>query len=162
MKLTDKQLNFAIYFLECLLGTVIGYQLYRLHPVAGAWCLLSIILVLSPDKKDAMDLAMNRIKANIIGATIGLLIFYIHPINLLMVTLGIALTLLFCELLKVRTASRTAMISVLIVTMHEPGQHLWDVAMERALGVVTGCLIGVILTYVFHVLLKARKSHKNG
>lgn len=155
MKLTDKRLNFATYFIECLLGTVIGYQLYLLHPVVGAWCLLSIILVLAPDKKDAMELAINRIKANLIGATIGLLIFYIHPINLLMVTLGIVLTLLCCEFMKVQAASRTAMISVLIVTMHEPGQHLWDVALERAVGVVSGCLIGVFLTYIFHIILKS-------
>lgn len=162
MKLTDKQFNFAIYFLECLLGTVIGYQLYRLHPVAGAWCLISIILVLSPDKKDAMNLAMNRIKANIIGSIIGLIIFYIHPINLFMVTLGIVLTLSFCEIFHVQSASRTAMISVLIVTLHEPGLHLWDVAIERALGVVTGCSIGVVLTYVFHVILSYRRKRKQG
>ncbi len=159
MKLTDKRLNFATYFLECLLGTVIGYQLYKLHPVGGAWCLLSIILVLAPDKKDAMELAINRIKANIIGATIGLMIFYIHPINLLMVTVGIVLTLLCCELLRVQAASRTAMISVLIVTMHEPGQHFWDVALERAVGVVSGCLIGVTLTYIFHVILKSLRKN---
>lgn len=158
--ISEKHFYFLSYLLECLLGTAIGYFLYKIHPIVGAWSLFSIILVLSPDRKDAMNLAVIRIKANLIGAAVGLIIFWVHPINLFMVSLGIVLTLIACELLKLQVASRTAMISVLIITLHEPGQHFWDIALERAGGVFAGCMIGVVLTYIFHVLLQSSRFFK--
>jgi len=120
-QLRENRLYFITYALECLIGTLIGYSLYRLHPVIGAWSLLSIILVLSPDRKDALNLAINRIKANLIGSSTGLILFSFLPMGLMTICLGVFLTLVFCRFLKLEVASRTAMISVLIVTMHEPG-----------------------------------------
>jgi uncharacterized membrane protein YgaE (UPF0421/DUF939 family) len=119
----------------------------------GAWCLISILLVLAPDRKDAMTLAKTRIKANLVGATIGLIIFSIHPVNLLMICIGITLTIIACELLKLQTATRSASIAVLIITMHEPGQHFWNVALERAGGVLAGCVIGMLITLAFHTTI---------
>jgi uncharacterized membrane protein YgaE (UPF0421/DUF939 family) len=150
--------NFLLYVLEYLVGTVIGFILYKSYPSIGAWCLFSILLVLSPDRKDAMNLAMNRIKANLIGAGIGLALFAIHPINLAMICIGIAAALVVCEWFKLQAVNRSAMIAVLIITMHEPGQHFWDVAVQRAAGVVLGCLVGVILTYCFHHIISRIKK----
>jgi len=116
-------------------------------------------LVLAPDDKDAMNLATNRIIANVVGACIGLALFYIHPINLFMICIGIAASILVCELLKLQTATRSAGVALLIITMHEPGQYFWDVALERAGGVISGCIIGIILTYLFHIpFLRSRKT----
>ena len=148
---------FICYALECFLGTIIGYYLYLFHPVMGLWSLLSIILVLSPDRKDAMNLALGRIKANLIGSSTGLMCFAIFPVGLVTTCIGVMTTLLICKLLKLELASRTAMISVLIVTIHEPGEYFWEIAIERAIGVGVGCLIGVILTYIFYNLLRLIK-----
>lgn len=157
--MTPKQSNLLLYILKCLIGTTIGFYLYRLSPTLGAWCLISIILVLAPDDKDAMNLATNRIIANVVGACIGLALFYIHPINLFMICIGIAASILVCELLKLQTATRSAGVALLIITMHEPGQYFWDVALERAGGVISGCIIGIILTYLFHIpFLRSRKT----
>jgi uncharacterized membrane protein YgaE (UPF0421/DUF939 family) len=157
--LTPKRSNLLLYILKCLIGTAIGFYLYRLSPTLGAWCLISIILVLAPDDKDAMNLATNRIIANVVGACIGLTLFYIHPINLFMICLGITASILVCELLKLQTATRSAGVALLIITMHEPGQYFWDVALERAGGVISGCIIGIILTYMFHIpFLRSRKT----
>lgn len=100
-----------------------------------------------------MALAMNRIKANLVGAAVGLLLFYIHPINILMISIGIITSLAICELFNLQAAARSAMVSVLIITLHQPGQYIWNVALERAGGVMTGCVIGVILTFVFHKII---------
>jgi uncharacterized membrane protein YccC len=62
-----KTSDLLLFVLVCLLGTVIGFFLYRISPVLGQWCLFSILLVLAPDRKDVMPLAMNRIKANLVG-----------------------------------------------------------------------------------------------
>ena len=151
--LSKKLVDWLLFVLECLIGTAIGFYLYRLYPTIGAWSLISIILVLSPDRRDAMNLALNRIKANVIGASIGLILFFIHPINLLMICIGIAAAITACELLGLSTVARSAMVAVLIITMHEPGQYFWDVALERAGGVILGCIIGVLITYVFHIVV---------
>lgn len=157
--MTPKQSNLLLYILKCLIGTAIGFYLYRLSPTLGAWCLISIILVLAPDDKDAMNLATNRIIANVVGAGIGLTLFYIHPINLFMICLGITASILVCELLKLQTATRSAGVALLIITMHQPGEYFWDVALERAGGVISGCVIGIILTYLFHIpFLRSRKT----
>lgn len=149
--ITKEQKDFITFIVECLIGTVIGFLLYRYYPVIGAWSLFSIILVLAPDRKDAMALASNRIKANLIGAFIGLIVSYFHPVSLLMICLGVAVAMTLCEWANLKAVTKSAVVAILIITMHEPGQYFWNIAMERAGGVMLGCIIGVIITYVFHV-----------
>lgn len=158
MEITQRQRNLLLYILECVAGTAIGFYLYRFYPTLGAWALISIILVLAPDRKDAMTLAKTRIKANLVGAMIGLAIFFIHPVNLLMMCIGVTLSIIACELLKLQPATRSAAIAVLIITMHEPGKYFWDVALERGGGVLAGCVIGMLITWIFHtVLIRSKK-----
>lgn len=148
--MSAKYVDLLLYILKSLLGVAIGFLLYNYNPTIGTWCLFSIVLVLTSDRKDSMNLAMTRIKANFVGAAIGLLLFLIHPINLSMICIGITVAIAFCELFNLQAATRSACVSVLIITMHEPGKYFWDVALERAAGVLCGCIIGVIITYLFH------------
>lgn len=120
--------------------------------------MFSILLVVSPDHKDAVNLAVNRINANIIGAFVGLGLLYFYPITFPMLALGTIITLIACEILKLQHVARSAMIAVLIITSHEQGKHFWDVALERAFGVIVGCLIGVTLTFTFHHIVKTSKQ----
>ena len=46
--------------------------------------------------------------------------------------------------------SRSALAAVAIIILHEPGPHLWDAAAERAAMVIAGCLLGLLITFVFH------------
>ncbi len=151
--MTNKQSDFIIYLVKCLIGVIIGFYLFRRYPEVGAWSLVSIVLVLSPDRKDAMNLAINRIKANIIGASIGLALFYIHPMNLLMMSIGVLLTIIVCQLLKLQDVSRSASVAVVIILLHQRGAYFWNVALERAGGVVGGCVMAMLITYIFHQLL---------
>lgn len=154
-----KQADVLLYILKCLIGTAIGFYLYRLSPTFGQWSLISIILVLAPDRKDALNLAINRIKANLVGAVVGLTLFYIHPITLLTICMGVAVSIVICEFLNIQVATRTAIVSVLIITMHEPEKYFWGIALERAAGVVSGCVIGVVITYLFHItILKSKRT----
>ena len=151
MIITKERKDFIVFMAECLIGTVIGLVLYRIYPVIGAWCLFSIILVLSPDRKDAMTLAINRIKANLIGASIGLAISYFHPVSLITMCIGIAVAMAICEWFHLKAVTKTAIVAILIITMHAPGEYFWNIALERAFGVMLGCVIGVIITYFFHI-----------
>jgi len=105
--LTTENKNSLFFILECVLGIVIGFVLYRFYPVIGSWCLFSIILVLAPDRKDALTLATNRIKANLIGAFIGIRISYFHPVSLPVICIGVAVAMLICEWLKLQTVTKS-------------------------------------------------------
>jgi len=146
-----------MYIIKCLIGVAIGFYLYRKYPEIGEWCLISIVLVLSPDRKDAMNLALIRIKANMVGAGIGLTLFFIHPMNLLMMSIGVTLTIITCRLLKLQEVTRAAAVAVIIILLHQKGQYFWDVALERAGGVLGGCLIAMLITYTFHVTIRKFK-----
>jgi uncharacterized membrane protein YgaE (UPF0421/DUF939 family) len=146
----QKQVDFLLYVLKCLIGAVIGFLIYRSFPEGGAWTLVSILLVLSPEGKDAIKLAEVRIKANLVGASTGLVLFFLHPPALIMICLGVVIVLVICELLKLHVATRSALASVIIICIHESGQYFWQVAVERAAGVIGGCLIALLITYLVH------------
>lgn len=153
-RLDRKHVLVLLYIVEAVIGTGIGYYLYHLYPVLGNWTLISVVLVLAPDRRDAIALAVSRIKANLVGAAVGLGLFYLHPINFPMICLGLAISIVICDALGIQAATRTATVAILIILLHEPGKHLWEIATERAVGVVLGCLIGVFITYLFHLLIR--------
>ncbi|RYE09692.1 MAG: FUSC family protein [Sphingobacteriaceae bacterium] len=146
----QKQIDFLLYVAKCLIGAIIGFIIYRAYPEGGAWSMVSILLVLSPEGKDAITLAEVRIKANLVGAGTGLLLFFIHPPALIMVCLGVIMVLVICELLKLQVATRSALASVVIICIHESGRYFYQVALERAAGVIGGCLIALLITYLVH------------
>lgn len=149
----QKQIDFLLYVAKCVIGAIIGFLIYRAYPEGGAWSLISILLVLSPEGKDAINLAEVRIKANLVGAATGLLLFFLHPPALIMVCLGVMIVLVTCELLKLQLASRSALASVVIICIHESGKYFYQVALERAAGVILGCLIALLITYLVHYKL---------
>lgn len=146
----QKQIDFLFYVLKCLIGATIGFFIYRAFPEGGAWTLVSILLVLSPEGKEAINLAEVRIKANLVGAGTGLLLFFLHPPAYIMICVGVVIVLVVCELLKLQVATRSALASVVIISIHEQGHYFWQVAIERAAGVVGGCLIALLITYIVH------------
>lgn len=149
----QKQIDFLLYVVKCLIGATAGFFIYRAYPEGGAWSLVSILLVLSPEGKDAINLAEVRIKANLVGAGTGLLLFFLHPPALIMICLGVAIVLVICELLKLQVAARSALASVVIICIHESGKYFYQVALERAGGVIGGCLIALLITYLVHYKL---------
>ena len=61
------------YILKCLIGSSVCYALYRLFPEHQfQWSIISLLLVIAPEEKDSFKLSLDRMKANIIGAVIGL------------------------------------------------------------------------------------------
>lgn len=146
----QKQIDFLLYVLKCLIGAIIGFFLYRAFPESGAWSMISILLVLSPEGKDAINLAEVRIKANLVGAGTGLVLFFLHPPAFIMVCIGVAAVLIICEFLKLQVAARSALASVVIICIHESGKYFYQVALERAAGVIGGCLIALLITYIVH------------
>lgn len=139
--------DLVIYVLRCLIGFLIGYQLYLYFPEYEAyWTLLSIILVISPEAKDAKRLSVERFKSNVIGSILGLGCFIVYEPNVYIMLLGIVLTVVICFLFQLMNVARTAIVAFIIVAIHEQTQLTWLPAIYRFASVTIGCLIGLSIT----------------
>jgi len=157
---------FLIYLVECIIGVTIGSYCFHKNAEVGGWVLVSTIMVLAPDKDEAIKFAFNRIKANLVGAAVGLILTYIHSPNVYMITSGVVLAALGCELLNIRSAMRSATVGIVLISLTPPGKNFYDVACARVLGVIAGCTVAMLLTVVIHTLVrksgypvKFRKAH---
>ncbi|CAL1518286.1 FUSC family protein [Chitinophaga sp. MM2321] len=140
-----------IYAAKCVSGVLIVFLLSWLLDYQDViWVLISVMLVLSPDGSDAVTLAVTRIKANIVGAAAGFLLLLVHPNMLLMMCIAVFITVILCNILSLEAATRTALAATIIVMTHEAGQHLWDTAVGRVISVLAGCLLGLLITFLFH------------
>ena len=147
------------YSAKCVTGTLIVFILSSLLNYKDlGWCLISVILVLSPDGKDSVPLAFTRIKANITGASVGVLCLLISPTNMWVLSIALTVTLALCYLFKLDAGVRSALAATIIIMLHEEGKHIWDTALERVISVLAGCLLGLIITFAFHFRTKPEKS----
>ncbi|MCW3465662.1 FUSC family protein [Chitinophaga nivalis] len=140
-----------IYAAKCVSGVlaVMGLS-WLLNYQDVIWVLISVMLVLSPDGSDAVTLAVTRIKANAVGAASGFLLLLIHPNMIFMMCIAVMITVVLCNILYLEPATRTALAATIIVMTHEAGEHLWDTAVARVLSVLAGCLLGLLITFIFH------------
>ena len=113
--------RFIIYIFKCIIGVIFTYSLhlnfpkYRLY-----WILISFVLVLSPDDLESKKLSFNRIKGNVIGATLGIIFFFISPFgNVFIVCLGILSTIFLCYFLNLQNVIRMSLSSFVIVMIFQ-------------------------------------------
>jgi uncharacterized membrane protein YgaE (UPF0421/DUF939 family) len=151
------RLEFGEYIVKCLVGVSIGYLLLRAFPREygdSLWVLISILLSITVDNNSKV--AIDRMKANILGSTIGLLVFLLrNPSNLLTICIGVTLTIIVCYRLKLMDVSRTALVAFIIVVLYNAAHRTWNGALERMGSVVAGCLIGLVINHVFRHLVGA-------
>jgi uncharacterized membrane protein YgaE (UPF0421/DUF939 family) len=124
-----------------------------LHYPDISWCLISVILVLTPDNTEAVPLALTRIKANIVGGVASILCLLALAPTPLTIILAIIVTIVSCYFFRLMTGSRAAIAAVIIIMMHgmeytEP--FFWTATIKRLLAVIAGCFIGLLITLLFH------------
>jgi len=85
-----------------------------------------------------------------VGAAAGLIMLIVHPSTIVMVSGAIAITVAACTFLQLEASARSALAAAIIVTLHEAGIHVWDTALERIIAVLAGCVLGLVITFVFH------------
>ena len=118
------------------------------------------MLVLTPESDEAIPLAITRIKSNLIAGAASLLFLLFFPATPITIIVVIIVTILLCYKFKVMTGSRAAIAAVIIIMLHgmEYNQDsFWSVTLERISSVVIGCIIGLIITILFHK--KLLKKH---
>lgn len=149
-----------IYILECIVGLSICYTLYKNFPQHQFyWSMISAVLVIAPDGKDSDRLAFDRMKANILGSLIGLLLFLIHQPNLFLICIAVILTIIIGTFLKLNNALRSALSALVIVMIHEEEKSsTWHIAIERMGCVMVGCIIGLLITLISNSLDNSKKQ----
>jgi uncharacterized membrane protein YgaE (UPF0421/DUF939 family) len=161
--MNEKLKGFLIYASKCITGIVIVLILAHIfHYKNVAWGLISVILILSPDGKDAIQLAVARIKANGIGAVVGLIFLWIFHTELWALTLAVVVSIGLCYLFKLEASTRIAIATTIIIMLHEEGKHLWNIGVERVIAVIAGCLLGLIITFIFHWRGEQKEVDKKG
>lgn len=161
--LTSEQKDIALYIGKC----VTGFAALSLFGLAFnipdmSWVAISMLLVLTPDNREAVPLTVVRIKSNIVAAVSTLLFLLVTPNTTLAICLSITATILICYWLKLMAGSRAALAAVVIVALHPMGEHLWSTSAERVLAVITGCILGLVLTFAFHRQLPRRSDITGG
>lgn len=155
----ERTRSLLIYAGKCVTGTLIVFILsHILNYKDIGWCLISVILVLSPDGKESIPLAITRIKANTVGASVGMICLWISPTNMWILSVAVFITLAACYILKLDAAARSALAATIIIMLHEEGKHVWDTAIERLIAVLAGCIIALIVTFIFHFKEKGAKK----
>jgi uncharacterized membrane protein YgaE (UPF0421/DUF939 family) len=145
-----------LYIAKVITGVLIVFFIASLIDYKNvSWSLFSVILVLSPEGKDAVRIALDRIKANVIGASIGFFCLFIGPSDMWTISIALAVTIVVCFLLKLDDSARTAMAATVIIMLHQQGAHLWSTAIERVIAVMAGCALGLLITYFFHAIFYA-------
>jgi uncharacterized membrane protein YccC len=149
--MNDTHKNLLLYITKCVAAVSLIYFLsYLLHYPDIGWCLVSAVLVLSPNAKEALPLALTRIAANLVGSASILLCLLGGLPSVVTLSLAYCLAITACSLLHLMNASRTALAAVTIIMLHPTEAHLWDNSLERVLSVVTGCIVALVITLAFH------------
>jgi uncharacterized membrane protein YccC len=67
--MNDTHKNLLLYITKCVAAVSLIYLLsYLFHYPDVGWCLISAVLVLSPNAKEALPLALTRIATNLVGS----------------------------------------------------------------------------------------------
>lgn len=149
--MSGRVLSFLIYAVKCGSGTLLIFFISPFIPRADInWGLISVVLVLSADGKDSLTLAITRIKANIVGVTIGVVSLLITPTNMWILSLALVITLCLCYIFKLDAGIRSSLCATIIIMLHPAGSKIWETATERVVSVLTGCIVGLAVTFIFH------------
>lgn len=153
------QVDFGLYLVKCLLGASACYGLYVLFPdIQFSWSIVSVLLVLAPDFHDSVKLAVARMKANIIGAAIGLGTFLVRTPDLWSLLVSVVSTIFVCTFLQLGAATRTALAAVVIVLIQEKEHNDWNLGLQRMVAVVAGSVVALLLTLAFRNFPKKSRS----
>ncbi|OQA74232.1 MAG: hypothetical protein BWY32_03662 [bacterium ADurb.Bin243] len=146
-------LSYFIYILKCVSGASICYALYKFFPDHQfSWSIVSVLLVIAPESADSVRLACDRMKANILGASVGMSVFIVHTPEFISLCIAVAATILLATFIKLGGASRSALAALVIVLIQENEKNTWRSALERMGCVVSGCVVGLLVTVVFFKL----------
>ena len=150
-KPTPAESAILLYIAKTVTGVLILMTVGNLLNIPDvSWLIISMLLVLSPDSKEVVQLTVVRIKANLVASLASVLFLVLTKEVLVAICLSMVVTIVICYFFDLMTGARPALAAVIIILLHNQGLHLWSTAVERVAAVVAGCVFGLVLTYIFH------------
>ena len=145
-----------LYAFRCIIGVVLCYILYIQYPeLPFQWSMVSVVVAISPDNQ--ISLAIDRMKANLVGCAIGFMLFFIHPPSLIMLCIGVVLVIIVGLYFELKGSIRSALAALVVLMLYNVPVHDWRLAMDRLICVVIGCLIALLVTLCFNYIFKLMK-----
>jgi uncharacterized membrane protein YccC len=153
--MTPEKKNTAVYIAKVAVGVLACYLVsYAIPRIDYIWSLISVVLVLSPEGRDAHELALMRIKGNIVGCLVGVLFLFAEITNPVNIIAGAAVALFACHHLKILEAARSTLAALVITLMHMQATNPWEAGLTRVAAVVAGCIVALGVTFLFHSLFR--------
>jgi len=143
--LRESMLLAAIYTAQAVLCTAVLTLAYAWEkaPDVG-WAIISSILVLQPGITESLSASIVRILANIVGATVALIVVGFLGIGLWQVLAAIVVIVFICELLRLDMGLRAACVSaIIIMTFRE--SSVFMAAVARSISVIIGSALAVVV-----------------
>jgi len=161
-KAMSEEKGLLIYIAKCVTGCLVMFAMGQAMTWLDiSWVLISMLLVLSPDNSEAVPLAIVRVKANLLASLVTIMILLISPHPMMGICVAIAITIIGCHALNLMSGSRAALAAVIIIAMHPAGEYLWNTAAIRVFSVITGCMLALMLTFIYHRELIHSKPKKD-
>lgn len=158
LKLSEKTNIIIIYIIKCLLAVSISFAIAPLiHLESLTWCLVSALIVLSPEGRDTYKLSMVRIRGNLIGAVIGIALVQFQSSEFLLICVGVGLAIVICFALRMEAGVRSACVAIVII-MHGSPNRDWHTALDRIISVLVGCAIALLITFIFHNKIFSKRN----
>ena len=150
--MSERTKSLTLYASKCVAATGIVFLLAELLGHAEvAWCLVSAVLVLSPDSREAVPFTLGRVGANLVGGACSLVGLLSGLPDVAAICLTYVATIAACAAVGLTASSRVALAAVTILMLqHRADVPLWQSVFERVVAVVVGCLVALSVTLAFH------------
>lgn len=104
-------------------------------------------------RKDSPRLTLERVKANLIGASSAFIVIAL-PIDMFYkIMVGIVVSAVLCSVFILLNVSRTAVVAIIIILIEKPNDGFMA-SIDRFLSVLVGCTIGLLVVIFTGSLIK--------
>jgi len=150
--MSERTKSLALYAAKCVACTAVIFLLaHLLGDAQVAWCLVSVVLVLSPDSRETWTLTLARVAANLVGGACSLLGLLSGLPDVAALCATYVVTIAACAAVGLTASSRVALAAVTILMLqHRADVPLWQSVFERIVAVVVGCVVALAVTLAFH------------
>jgi len=150
--MSERTKALALYAAKCVACTAVVFLLaHLLGDAQVAWCLVSVVLVLSPDSRETFALTLSRVGANFVGGACSLLGLLSGLPDVAALCVTYVVTIAACAAVGLTASSRVALAAVTILMLqHRADVPLWQSVFERIVAVVVGCVVALAVTLAFH------------
>ena len=142
-------------------AAVISLLLVRLLPLSeGYWAAISAAVVMQSDIRPTITAGRDRLLGTGIGAVIGWLTSLVWHDNLLVFGLAVAVSLMACNALGLKSAGRLVGATICLMVLVPAAGPKWRIPLDRFIEVSVGILTAVAISLLHYHLVKRRALAK--